>query len=134
MTFAAGMPRDFFKKHRGSAGMIAHGIVHTVFGSQMGQCFSPADPVFWMHHAFIDRIWYVWQQGGPQQPRSRLQVSNLSSPQIMDCSFVPCGYGVRTVAIGAFQLRARRTQPLSSRLCLYAVSIVSNTEIFVYFW
>lgn len=22
---------------------------------------SPADPVFWMHHAEIDRIWSAWQ-------------------------------------------------------------------------
>ncbi len=22
---------------------------------------SPADPIFWMHHAQVDRIWSLWQ-------------------------------------------------------------------------
>ena len=24
--------------------------------------FSPNDPMFWLHHANVDRIWAVWQQ------------------------------------------------------------------------
>lgn len=24
---------------------------------------SPSDPIFWMHHAFIDRVYYTWQLG-----------------------------------------------------------------------
>jgi len=23
--------------------------------------FSPADPVFWLHHAEVDRLWHIWQ-------------------------------------------------------------------------
>lgn len=22
---------------------------------------SPGDPAFWLHHAMIDRTWYIWQ-------------------------------------------------------------------------
>ncbi len=28
----------------------------------MATAASPADPVFWMHHAFIDEIWADWQK------------------------------------------------------------------------
>jgi tyrosinase len=30
---------------------------------QMGDPFaSPADPIFWMHHANLDRVWWSWQK------------------------------------------------------------------------
>ena len=28
---------------------------------------SPNDPIFWMHHAQIDRIWAVWQPINPNE-------------------------------------------------------------------
>jgi tyrosinase len=28
---------------------------------------APTDPVFWMHHAEIDRIWAAWQPSHPGQ-------------------------------------------------------------------
>ena len=28
---------------------------------------APCDPVFWMHHAEIDRIWAEWQAANPGQ-------------------------------------------------------------------
>ena len=24
--------------------------------------YSPADPIFWLHHAYIDKQWFQWQQ------------------------------------------------------------------------
>lgn len=39
-----------------------HGIVHNWVGGTMSDIVvSPSDPVFWMHHGEIDRIWSVWQ-------------------------------------------------------------------------
>lgn len=45
-----------------------HGGVHVAVGGddpatsgQMAGANSPADPVFWLHHANIDRIWAGWQ-------------------------------------------------------------------------
>jgi tyrosinase len=30
---------------------------------QMGDPFaSPADPIFWMHHENLDRVWWSWQK------------------------------------------------------------------------
>jgi tyrosinase len=39
-----------------------HDSVHVWVGGSMGSIpTAPADPVFWMHHANIDRLWAVWQ-------------------------------------------------------------------------
>ena len=39
-----------------------HGAVHVWVGGSMSQIpTAPADPIFWMHHANIDRIWATWQ-------------------------------------------------------------------------
>lgn len=38
-----------------------------VGGSMLGFATAPADPVFWMHHAEIDRIWAEWQAANPGQ-------------------------------------------------------------------
>lgn len=36
-----------------------------VGGSMRFTSTAPADPVFWMHHAEIDRRWHLWQQTNP---------------------------------------------------------------------
>ena len=39
-----------------------HNGVHNWVGGTMGNPMtSPADPLFWMHHAMIDRVWSRWQ-------------------------------------------------------------------------
>jgi hypothetical protein len=51
-----------------------HGGVHIAVGGdnpatagQMAGTNSPADPLFWLLHANIDRIWAAWQQAHPGQ-------------------------------------------------------------------
>ena len=50
-----------------------HNAVHVSVGGQMGGASSPADPLFWLHHAFIDKIWADWQKINPT-----LKPANLS--------------------------------------------------------
>ena len=38
-----------------------------VGGSMMSILTAPCDPIFWMHHAEIDRIWAAWQSANPGQ-------------------------------------------------------------------
>jgi hypothetical protein len=41
-----------------------HAIVHVAIGGVDGDLTSmqsPNDPIFWLHHSFIDKIWYDWQ-------------------------------------------------------------------------
>jgi len=43
-----------------------HNGVHVWVGGTMGWIpTAPADPIFWMHHANIDRLWSVWQAAHP---------------------------------------------------------------------
>ena len=45
------------------AGM--HDLVHVWVGGTMTYMSSPNDPVFFLHHANIDRLWVQWQQAHP---------------------------------------------------------------------
>ena len=49
-----------------------HGSIHIWVGGTMSDAsVSPADPIFWMHHANLDRLWWVWYnspQGNHQNP------------------------------------------------------------------
>jgi hypothetical protein len=40
-----------------------HNLVHRWVNGQMLLRASPHDPVFWLHHCNIDRLWAVWMRG-----------------------------------------------------------------------
>ena len=39
-----------------------HGTIHASLGGEMNPTTSPNEPLFFLHHAQIDRIWWMWQQ------------------------------------------------------------------------
>lgn len=45
-----------------------HGRVHLWVGGDMGLLTSPSDPVFYLHHCNIDRIWEAWKLKNPGKP------------------------------------------------------------------
>ncbi|SEG47067.1 tyrosinase [Actinacidiphila yanglinensis] len=47
-------------------GGYLHNRVHQWVGGHMIGGSSPNDPVFWLHHAFIDLIWTRWQRKHPK--------------------------------------------------------------------
>ena len=55
-----------------SSGQVEYGPhngVHVVLGalgSPMGAFKSPLDPVFWLHHCNVDRLWAEWQEKNSQ--------------------------------------------------------------------
>lgn len=59
-----------------------HGGVHVWVGGSMASIpTAPADPLFWMHHANIDRLWWVWQSS----PAGTGKSPSLSGPAaVMD--------------------------------------------------
>ncbi|MDK1476202.1 tyrosinase family protein [Streptomyces sp. 549] len=58
---------DGFRNHlEGWRGVNLHNRVHVWVGGHMATGGSPNDPVFWMHHAFIDKLWTEWQARHPQ--------------------------------------------------------------------
>lgn len=50
------------------AGWFTHGTIHIQIGGDMRTMGSPNDPIFFLHHAQVDRIWAKWQQGDPADP------------------------------------------------------------------
>ncbi len=45
--------------------MNLHNRVHVWVGGQMATGVSPNDPVFWLHHAFVDKLWADWRARRP---------------------------------------------------------------------
>ena len=41
-----------------------HNPVHDIIGNAMGNMHSPNDPIFWLHHANVDRLWVAWVSAG----------------------------------------------------------------------
>lgn len=41
-----------------------HNPVHDIIGNVMSTMNSPIDPIFWLHHANIDRLWVAWVAAG----------------------------------------------------------------------
>ena len=58
-----------------------HGYVHEAVGGTMAGPSSPADPLFFLHHANIDRLWTLWQRSHrrakPQNVSETLQPAPL---------------------------------------------------------
>lgn len=55
----------------GWIGVGLHNLVHVWIGGDMEESTSPNDPVFFLHHANVDRIWGAWQArhlDSPYQP------------------------------------------------------------------
>ncbi|MDE1819029.1 MAG: tyrosinase family protein [Thaumarchaeota archaeon] len=44
---------------------VPHGYIHLWMGGNMYFMTSPNDPIFFMHHANVDRLWAIWQQKYP---------------------------------------------------------------------
>ena len=40
----------------------AHSRPHLFIGGAMNTYASPDDPVFWLHHSFVDKVYAIWQE------------------------------------------------------------------------
>ena len=58
---------DPTKSFRAALEMGPHNHVHMWVGGNMSRAASPNDPVFFLHHAMIDRLWAKWQKLHPTE-------------------------------------------------------------------
>jgi tyrosinase len=67
---------------------FVHGDVHNAVGGEMATERSPADPLFWLHHSNVDRLWAQWQGKHPgTRPRNsdeRLQPPPLFGVRVRE--------------------------------------------------
>lgn len=64
---------SFRNRCEGWYGPGLHNLVHNWVGGDMTAATSPNDPIFFLHHANVDRIWWKWQQ--------RRGIDNYQGPQ-----------------------------------------------------
>ncbi len=53
--------KGFTNTFRGQCETALHNLVHRFIGGTMDTMTSPNDPVFFLHHANLDRLYAVWQ-------------------------------------------------------------------------
>lgn len=76
-------PQHFLQPH-GQLEQRPHDIVHVLVGGPNGWMFDPQlaarDPIFYLHHANVDRLWKRWldQGGGRQDPVADSEWMNTS--------------------------------------------------------
>lgn len=86
----------FLVDDQGQQGLLEstpHNAVHDSIGGLMGDPHSAAqDPIFWLHHANIDRLWWLWglqaQNSGPSDS-TWLNQNFLSEGGFFDASGNP---------------------------------------------
>lgn len=65
----------------------AHAWGHNGIGAVMQDAAgSPGDPVFWLHHAFIDRNWRIWQNANSARTGYINGVDVAGRPLTLDMS------------------------------------------------
>ncbi|GAB3472385.1 hypothetical protein GCM10027321_45310 [Massilia terrae] len=57
-------PRGYSYAFEPSVEGAPHNPVHDIIGDVMATMQSPTDPIFWLHHANIDRLWVAWVAAG----------------------------------------------------------------------
>ncbi len=65
-------------------GSSMHNGIHVFIGGQMGSGTSPNDPVFFLHHAQVDRIWALYQEmwGNESYPEQFLDEQLFEFPGV----------------------------------------------------
>jgi tyrosinase len=66
---------------RGSREVSNHNEVHRWIGGSMAGAASPDDPVFWLHHAYMDLLWTRWQEAHPRSGYLPARKLPASDPQ-----------------------------------------------------
>ena len=72
-------PQQFGDAHTGQLESRPHNVVHGAVGGLMRNPYTAAfDPIFWLHHANIDRLWQVWlAQGYRTNPDEKIWLDTV---------------------------------------------------------
>jgi len=118
-----GGPPTLFNHSRGDAGAVEnvpHGAMHMAVGGVNPRGWmssfntAPLDPLFWLHHCNIDRLWEVWRKRNPAHtnPNEPAWLTNIrfdfhnasgaavtmTSSQVVDTTAAPLLYKYEDVS------------------------------------
>jgi len=69
---------DVYDNFRVAIEAIPHGNVHVNIGGDMATMASAGDPLFYLHHAFVDKIWLEYQlKNGPLRYDQRVGTQSI---------------------------------------------------------
>ena len=89
---------------KGSAERYSHDSIHGFVGGDMAWIdYSPNDPIFWLHHCNVDRVWATWEaQNGPVYPSAWRQerIEGMIRPNGASVPATTAGALVDTAASG----------------------------------
>lgn len=78
--------RDYSGSFAGFQSLVEgaiHSGTHNAVGGDMAGASSPTDPLFWLHHSFLDKLWADWQASprgaDPLNVTEELQPANLTT-------------------------------------------------------
>ncbi|KAI8049249.1 hypothetical protein BDF22DRAFT_746321 [Syncephalis plumigaleata] len=74
-----------------------HNSVHSSIGSDMATMYSANDPIFWVHHAFVDKQWDDWQQLDLRNMRAYGGTNYDGTPALPSDRLLPFSYRVGDV-------------------------------------
>jgi len=70
-----------FGRRADGASLPAHNHVHDWVGGVMSDpANAPLDPVFWLHHAEVDRLWHIWQTTHPEAAPPLVGMDRVMDP------------------------------------------------------
>lgn len=104
----------------GSAEWGGHNLMHGFVGGDMNNLQrAPNDPVFWLHHANIDRAWTLWRRRNPDDVYPRAWRDEVLSGQVdpdgRPAPPVTAGEVTETFALGYTYPRDLTLPPVAER-------------------
>lgn len=62
------------------AGCNQHGVGHAYVGGDLASTASPNDPMFFLHHSNVDRLWSAWQENNRKNVKTSVDYGNPGYP------------------------------------------------------
>jgi hypothetical protein len=88
-SFEAPQQRPDFGPQYGQLEQTPHNYIHGWINGDMGAFLSPLDPIFWLHHCNIDRLWADWTRRHPGQMPGDSSWTDYALNQFTDLSGAP---------------------------------------------
>jgi tyrosinase len=98
-----------------------HNLIHNIIGGVMADMLSPTDPIFWLHHANVDRLWVAWVSAGSGRKMPSLSSAYWSGSHIYTSSLTmprSSTYSTRTKLGYRYQNESFPTRLPSARSAL----------------